>query len=54
MAWNIHDLHDAIFGTDARKQVGRKLKEYGCTKAVVIYDPALKDYVGEVMELIEA
>lgn len=54
MAWTIHDMHDAIFGTDARKEVGKKLKEYGCSKAVVIYDSALKDYVAEIVELIEA
>lgn len=39
MAWKIHDLHDAIFGVDSRKQAGEILKGLGGTKALLVCGP---------------
>lgn len=36
MTWKIHDLHDAIFGVDSRKQAGEILKSLGGTKALLV------------------
>ncbi len=54
MAWTIHDLHDAIFGTDARLQTGKKLKEYCCTKAALIFGRSREPYVAELEGIIRA
>lgn len=39
MTWKIHDLHDAIFGVDSRKQAGEILKSLGGTKALLVCGP---------------
>ena len=52
MAWKIHDMHDAIVGTDARKEVGKELKKYDCKKIALLYDHMLKDYLDELVRII--
>ena len=42
MTWKIHDLHDAIFGVDSRKQAGEILKSLGGTKALLVCGPNIK------------
>lgn len=41
MSWNIHNIHNAVFGKDARKETGNILKEYNCRKAALLYDEAM-------------
>lgn len=55
-SWKIHDLHDAIFGVDTRKQTGDILKGYGATKALVVCGPNIKKlgYADELLEIIKA
>ena len=56
MAWNIHNIHNAVFGTDARKQTGSILQEYHCKKVILLYDRALLPFgfVSEMEEIISA
>ena len=42
MTWKIHDLHDAIFGVDSRKQAGEILKGLGGTKALLVCGPNIQ------------
>ena len=47
---------NVLFGTDSHKQLGKKLKEFGCTKALIIYDMAMGKlgYTDELTQLAEA
>lgn len=51
MTWKIHDLHDAIFGVDSRKQAGEILKSLGGTKALLVCGPNI-NALGYPEELI--
>ena len=51
MAWKIHDLHDAEFGVDTRKNAGAILKGYGATKTLVVVGPNVSK-LGYVEELV--
>lgn len=51
MTWKIHDLHDAIFGVDSRKQAGEILKGLGGTKALLVCGPNI-NALGYPEELI--
>lgn len=50
-SWKIHDLHDAEFGVDTRKNAGTVLKGYGATKALLVCGPNIKK-LGYADELI--
>ena len=50
-SWKIHDLHDAEFGVDTRKNSGAVLKGYGATKALVVVGPNVSK-LGYVEELV--
>ncbi|MGI6168802.1 MAG: iron-containing alcohol dehydrogenase [Christensenellales bacterium] len=52
MTWKIHDLHDALFGVDSRKQAGEILKKLGGTKALLVCGPNINS-LGYPEELIE-
>lgn len=51
MTWKIHDLHEAIFGVDSRKQAGEILKSLGGTKALLVCGPNI-NALGYPEELI--
>ena len=51
MTWKIHDLHDAVFGVDSRKQAGEILKSLGGTKALLVCGPNI-NALGYPEELI--
>lgn len=51
MTWKTHDLHDAIFGVDSRKQAGEILKSLGGTKALLVCGPNI-NALGYPEELI--
>ncbi|MBR0164969.1 MAG: iron-containing alcohol dehydrogenase [Lachnospiraceae bacterium] len=53
MSWLIHDLHDCLFGVEAYKEIGTRLKGYGATKIWYIYDAALKDMADKVTPIME-
>lgn len=55
MAFHVHDIHDAYFGENARLETGRALVSGGCTKALILYDRAMKapGFVSELEEIIE-
>ena len=56
MTWTIHNIHNAVFGVDARKETGKILAEYACKKVALIYDRALEPlgFITEMKEIIEA
>ena len=56
MTWTIHNIHNAVFGVDARKETGKILAEYACKKVALIYDRALEPlgFITEMKETIEA
>ncbi len=53
--WQIHDLHDVLFGIDSRLQLGEKLKGYGATKVLLFHDEAMKPlgYVDELVKVVK-
>lgn len=42
--WTINMQPNVIFGVDSRKQLGKKLLEYGTTKAILVCDPAMVEF----------
>ncbi len=43
----------ALFGPDARKEIGKKLREYGCTKRAMILCDEVMEQLGFVSELTD-
>ena len=39
--FNVTYLIESIFGIGSSEQLGKRLKEYGCTKILYVYDPAM-------------
>lgn len=54
MSWTIHNIHNAVFGKDARKETGNVFKEYGCRKAMLLFDGAMEPlgFVRELRQII--
>lgn len=54
-SWKIHDLHDAIFGVDTRKQTGEIIKGYGTTKALIVCGPNIRrlGYAEEMVGILK-
>ena len=50
--WTMDMDRGVIFGVDSRKRTGQKLKEYGATKVVFIYD-AVMGSLGHAAEMEE-
>jgi len=38
-----HTPNPILFGSGSSKMTGKKLKEFGCTKIMVVYDKGIKD-----------
>lgn len=55
MSWTIHNIHNAVFGKDSRKETGNILKEYDCKEVALLFDGALKSlgFVDEMCKIIE-
>lgn len=41
MSWMIHNIHNAVFGKNARRETGTILNEYGCHKVALLYDETM-------------
>ena len=56
MSWIIHNIHNAVFGKDSRKETGNILKEYGCRKVALLYDGAMVPlgFMDEMMRIIDS
>jgi alcohol dehydrogenase len=55
-AFKINLSPNILFGTGSHKQLGQKLKEFGCKKALLIYDMAMGDlgHADELVRLVKA
>ncbi len=56
MSWIIREVRDVVFGVDARKETGKKLREYGCSKIVILHDEITEPlgYLSELEGIISA
>ena len=50
------NLPGVLFGTGSHEQLGKKLKEFGCRKAIVIYDVAMGNlgYADDLLKIVRA
>lgn len=47
--WKVHDLHDAIYGVDSRKQTGELLKGFDAKKALLVVGPNIRPLYADEM-----
>lgn len=54
--FNVTYLIESIFGVGASEQLGKRLKEFGCTKVLYVYDPAMGKlgYAEQVRKYMDA